>query len=238
MRQNYSRLINTEQKRNVRNAVKFGFLTLIAIIALIFFGIPVLGKFTAFISDLGGSGKIITKNDKTPPAPPQFDTFNEFTNQTKITLTGRSEPGAIVTITFNNKEEENITNKDNNFTFNFALNNGENTFLAMATDEAGNKSLNTQTYIITFDNKKPELTVTSPSDGTSFFGPKQRQVTVEGKTEPEAQLLINDRVVSVENDGGFKFTTTLNEGENKFLIKAMDEAGNSTETELTLNFTS
>ena len=44
------------------------------------------------------------------------------------------------------------------------------------------------------------------------------------------------RIVVVESDGSFAFTTTLSEGENQFTVKASDKAGNSTEAVLKLNF--
>ena len=47
---------------------------------------------------------------------------------------------------------------------------------------------------------------------------------------------INGRFVQVDSDGKFTFTTTLNEGENKFTIIAQDLAENITEKTLTLHF--
>lgn len=233
----YSRLQSVEEKRNVRKAVYFVLLTIGAIVILFFYGIPILGKFAGFVSDLGKSGKAISINDKTPPAPPRFDFLNNFTNQENLNITGNTEAGATVNLTFNGASEDTLADKDGRFQFSVKLLNGENTYSAMATDAAGNVSQKTQTYALTFDNKPPELTIASPNDGSQFFGSNQRQVTINGNTDTGSQITINDRFVTVDDTGKFQYTTTLNDGENKFKVKSTDQAGNTTEKEITLTFT-
>lgn len=236
MARNYSRLASVEERKNVRSAFLFVILTIAAVALLFFVGIPLLGKFTAFVSDLGKSNKSISGTDTTPPAPPRFDTFPEFTNNTRVTISGNSEAGVTVKVAFNGKEQETLTDKDGNFSFDFPLNSDKNTFSAIAIDAAGNMSQRTKEYNITFDNKAPDLTIDKPSDGSQFFGSKQRQVSIEGSTEMGVELSINDRVVLVEDDGKFQFSTSLNDGANVFNIKSVDQAGNSTDKTLTLNF--
>jgi len=80
------------------------------------------------------------------------------------------------------------------------------------------------------------LSLTTPNDGTNYYGSKQRQVLLEGETEVGVNININGRFVQVDSDGKFTFTTTLNEGENKFTILAQDLAENITEKTLTLHF--
>lgn len=229
----------TEEKRNKRNAIKFVFLTVFASIILFVYGIPVLAKFAGFISDLAKSDKPITQNDKTPPAPPQIDSFPEFTNQEILKLAGKSEEGATIRIIFNNVEEELIADRDGFFTKNLDLQKGKNTFEASAKDSSGNESQKTRSFSITFDNEKPDLTINSPSDGTQFFGSRQRQIDIKGSVidDNETNVTLNDKFVAVEDSGDFQFTTTLSEGENKFNIKAIDLAGNESQKELTLIFT-
>jgi hypothetical protein len=48
--------------------------------------------------------------------------------------------------------------------------------------------------------------------------------------------MINDRIVSVDDSGTFQYTTTLNDGANTFAVKSTDQAGNTTEKDITLNF--
>lgn len=236
MRQTYSRLQSVEEKRNMRKAVFFVALTTVAVIVLIFIGIPLFGRLAVFVSDLRGGGRITSQNDSIPPGPPRFNNFSSFTNQQTVSISGTSEPGATVKLTFNGNPQEVIVDKDGNFIFNLQLINGDNTFSAIAIDASGNQSQPSKQSKITFDNKPPVLTVNSPADGTSYFGSNQRQVTLQGTTEAGCQVTINDRFVSVDDAGNFQYTTTLNEGSNTFTVKSTDQAGNNTEKGITLNF--
>ncbi|OGM15152.1 hypothetical protein A2V56_00395 [Candidatus Woesebacteria bacterium RBG_19FT_COMBO_42_9] len=234
---NYSRLVRFEERRNLRSAVLLGLLTLGLILFFIFFGLPLMAKFAGFLADLRKTSTPVESADTTPPAPPRLDTLPEATNKLSINITGSTEPGATVILSLNTKEEEILANSEGEFTFNFELLNGENSILAKARDDAGNESQKTQTVKIIFDDEAPSLEITAPPDGASFFGSKQRQIVVEGKTEEGTSLTINDRFVLVENDGTFAFTTTLGEGENSFNLKAKDKAENLTEKTIKVSFT-
>lgn len=236
MRKFTRRFTELEEKKNTRNAIFFSALTLGAIVILYFVGIPLLGKFTALVTSLKGNNKKISSTDTTPPPPPKFKYFPEFTNQLNVTLSGNTEAGSSVKLTLNGNPQETLADNTGQFTFNVTLQNGENIFAATATDQSGNQSQKSDDYQITFDNKAPDLSITSPSDNSNFFGSTQRQVTIEGKTEEGAEVTVNGRIVSVDDSGVFQYTTTLNDGANTFTIKSVDSAGNSTEKNLTLNF--
>lgn len=237
MQKRYSRLANTEAKRNVKTAVRFGVLTIATIALLFFFGIPFLGRFAGFISDLSGSKSPITRNDKTPPAPPQVNSLPEFTNQKEIKLTGSSEEGATIRLTFNSDKREVVAGTDGEFNFDLNLRKGSNSFDLMAIDQAGNESQKTRSFDITFDDEKPDLVIDSPQEGSQFYGSGQKQVTIKGKTETDVHLAINGKFVSVGSEGAFEFTDSLNDGENKFNMKSTDLAGNLTEKDLVVFFT-
>ena len=237
MRRAYSRLQSVEEKRNLRKAILFIALSAVAVIVLVFVGVPLFGRFTVFFSDLRGGGKATNQNDTIPPGPPRFNYFPAFTNQQTMTVTGGSEGGATVKLSFNGGTHEVLADKDGNFSFNLQLLNGENTFSAIAQDASGNQSQISKEYTITFDNKPPDLNVTAPSDGSSYFGSNQRQITIQGTTEVGCQVVINDRITSVDDSGSFQYTTTLNDGANSFAVKSTDQAGNTTQKDLTLNFT-
>ena len=237
MKRRYSRLARTEERQSIRRAIFFTFLTVVSIFAFIFLGLPVLAKFAGFLTDLKKSGLPIEINDTTPPAPPKLDNLPEYTNEFSVEIKGTTEAGASIILFLNNDEEELVVNKDGEFNFTFKLDKGENTVSVKARDAAGNESQVTDTYKIIFDNEPPELEITSPEDGKEFYGSKERQVAINGKTEESASVTINDRIVAVDVSGNFTFVTTLSEGENGFTIKTEDKAGNSTEASLTLRFT-
>lgn len=232
----YSRLASVEERKNVKNAYKYIVWSIIALVLLVFLGIPTLVRFAGFIGDIAKSDKPVEVNDITPPAPPQFDEIPEFTNKEILEITGQSENAAIIKIRANNNDSEVVANSEGKFNFTFNLNKGENSIDATATDLSGNQSTQTQTFRISYDNEDPELTVESPADGSSFFGSGQRQLSIKGAVDENADLRINDRFVSLKDDNTFSFATTLSEGENKFEIKATDPAGNESSTSLTVTF--
>jgi len=154
-----------------------------------------------------------------------------------LEIKGSAEPGSTVTLFANSKKVEILSNKDGDFSYKFSLIDGENTLAASAKDSAGNESQKSPAAKVVFDNQPPELTISSPPDGSEFFGSRQRQVTIAGQTEEGANININGRQVVVEADGTFSFATTLSEGEKVFTIKTQDAAANSSEKSLTLSFT-
>lgn len=232
----YSRLASVEERRNVINAYKYVVWSIIAILFLIFLGIPTLVRFAGFIGEIAKSDKPVEINDITPPAPPQFDEISEYTNKERIDITGQTEAGATIKIRSNNEDSEIIANNEGKFNFTFNLDKGENTIDAKAVDTSGNESTQTETYRIVNDNKEPELIVESPSDGASFFGSGQRQLSIKGKVDEIVDITINGRFVALKDDNTFSFATTLSEGENKFEVKATDPSGNESTSSLTVNF--
>lgn len=228
-------MASIEEKRNIQSAVVMLLLSFGIILFLYFIGIPLIGKLMTFIGNVRNINQI-KQDDITPPPPPRFNLIPDHTNNQDFILTGSSESGTNIKLSFNNKEYTNITDKDGNFTFNLKLEEGENILSAQAIDQAGNVGKSTQVFKVDLDNKPPNLEVLKPTDNSSFYGSNQRQLTIQGKTDVDCQININDRFVSVDGDGNFQYTSTLTEGENKFGVKSSDLAGNVTEKILTINF--
>jgi hypothetical protein len=80
------------------------------------------------------------------------------------------------------------------------------------------------------DLTPPELSITSPENGAKT---KESSILIEGKTDAEAKILINNAEVKNES-GVFSYKANLNAGENKIKISVVDTAGNKTEKELTI----
>jgi hypothetical protein len=236
MRRQYSRLTRIEDRKAKRSALVYAGLTVLLIVLIIFFGFGFLSKVVALFTNLRRSSAPVEQTDKTPPPPPQFEDLPQFTNKMEIELKGKAEPGSTVKITFNAKEKEIVANSDGDFITNFPLLDGENRVKAIATDSAGNQSFETNIFTVTYDNKDPNLTIDKPSDGQSFFG-KQRQISVEGTTDPENSVTVNEHVAIVNSSGKFSTTFSLADGDNELVIKAVDPAGNETEKKLSVKFT-
>jgi len=227
-----------EDKKSIKRAYFYVFLSIVALIFLVFFGIPTLVRFAGFIGEIAKSDKPVELNDTTPPAPPQFDEIPEYTNKGNLEITGRSESGATIIIRDNNNTTEIVANNEGNFSYTIKLKKGENSIDAKARDTANNESTQTDTFRINFDDENPEITIDTPSDGSSFYGSGQRQLSIKGSVSEKTYLTINGRLVTLKDDLTFNFTTTLSEGENKFEIIATDPANNEAKTSFVVNFAS
>ena len=75
------------------------------------------------------------------------------------------------------------------------------------------------------------LEVTSPVNGATVSDPI---LVVSGKTEPNAEVFINESELTADSQGNFSTTITFEEGENVVVITASDDDGNYAERELTV----
>lgn len=237
MARNYSRFAHIEEKRNIRRAFSFLLLTGVTLILLFFFGLPLVIKFAAFFSDIRKSTTPIEITDSTPPAPPQIENLPEATNEKSLDVSGKSESGATVFVFLGEERTEVVANDEGVFTTKLTLKKGENSISSQARDKAGNEGQKTQEFKVVYDNDVPKIEITSPADGSEFIGSKNQRVTITGTCSADATLTINERFVSVSDDGSFSSSVNLSDGENKFLLKAVDKAGNQEERNLTLKYT-
>lgn len=79
---------------------------------------------------------------------------------------------------------------------------------------------------------KISLTITSPLNGVTL---NSTNVTIKGKTSPNAEVFINDASTKADANGNFSLTLTLDEGENNLVITANDTEGNVAEGNLSVN---
>ncbi|KKQ75947.1 MAG: hypothetical protein US96_C0001G0023 [Candidatus Woesebacteria bacterium GW2011_GWB1_38_5b] len=231
----YSRLEKIEHNKNLRTARLYIFLTIGVVLFLAFFGIKVVTQVARLFFDINSSSNFDI-NDSTPPAPPFVKFLPEYTNQVELVITGTSEPGSTVEIKRNETEKNVLADNSGSFTARITLDLGENNLLFRSIDKSGNESLETRRWVIIFDNKSPDLTISKPKEGDKFFGPKQQLITVEGATDNDSSVTINERVVIVGSSGSFSYPFTLSDGENSFNIKSSDRAGNLTEITIKVNY--
>jgi len=235
-RRYYSRRASTEQRKNTKKATLYIFYTIALVAVIFFFGLPLLAKFAGFLTDLRTSSQPIESVDKTPPPPPRLSDLPDSTNKKSIDISGSTEPGATVTLNLDGDNQDVIANNDGTFSYSFSLKSGNNTISATAKDSSGNVSQKSAVINISYDTTPPDLEVTKPQDGASFYGSRQRQLVIDGKTEDDAQVNINGHLVVVSSDGTFTYLTTLTSGENKFSVKSQDTAGNITEKDFTVSY--
>lgn len=233
-----SRLKRVEEKRAVKNTVLYIILTIGLVGVLLVFGLKGLTAFTSLVNNIAGKDSTQITQNSPPPPPPHVNIPPDFTNQDNYKVEGTTRAGISVEIFFNGEKKELVADKQGEFSSNFPLKDGQNSFYVKVVDSAGQESASTNTYMITLDKVPPKLEIISPSADQHFYGSQQKQVKIQGQTEAEARVTINDRVAIVRGDGKFDFSTSLNDGENVFSIKSIDKAGNETDAELHLFFNS
>jgi len=225
-----------EEKRNIRQATLLVGLAILIVILLFFYGVPLTAKFAGLFTFLGRTNKAIETENITPPAPPRFNIFPDATNKTPLEINGLVESGNTVVINFNDKEGEVLTGSDGSFSSKLNLTKGDNTLFAYTKGPTNIQSQKTKIYTILYDNEPPKITISKPADGANFYGDKQKTVTIQGTTKPDSNLTINERIVTVEDDGSFSYNYPLSTGENILNFKSIDKAGNEEKTSLKLNF--
>jgi large repetitive protein len=233
-----SRLTDLENKRLVKQTFLLVFAVIAIMAVILFVGIPSLVKLAVLLGNLKGKATPIVQTDTVPPATPQVNTIPDATSSATLTLSGFTEPGATAVL-YQNGERLSDTPVDTqgNFVFtDITLNSGLNRFYIIAKDAASNESLQSSTQTIIYDNATPTLTVDSPQDGHQYFGLSQQMLTVQGKTDPDVTLKLNDHFLVVNSDGSFTGRFQLQTGDNHLTLIASDPAGNQTQTSLTVKF--
>lgn len=205
-------------------------------VLIVFLGIPALVRMAAFLGDVNSAKRPIDKSDIIAPAPPRIILPFEATNSARLVLNGYSEAGATVFLIQNGGSVGNVVAKDDGaFIFSdAALKSGDNSFVAVAVDQAGNRSQQSEAVGVYYSNKTPELTIDSPINGQQVSGNK---VEVRGKVKGAERLTINDRLAVIGSEGKFSLILELNSGENGLVVVATDRAGNQTKKELTVTAT-
>jgi len=225
-----------EEKKSRRLAIFLGIVTLLVIVGLIFWGIPLLIHLASFLNTIEKSEPEQSLEDTIPPVPPQFAAVPEATYTATIKIGGSSEPESKVEIYLNDKLLL-VTEANGEGKFEvekIPLQEGENLLSALAIDAAGNKSTSSEKVKVVFDNKPPELEIIEPENEAVVY---EQKVEIKGKVESEdIRVTVNDHLVVIEKEGSFAYPFELQEGKNEVTIIAEDLAGNKTEKKLEITY--
>lgn len=139
-----------------------------------------------------------------------------------LTIQGVVESGA--TLRVNGLEPP--VGADGAFSVTLELSEGLNTIVVSAVDYLGTQKEIVREVIL--DTLPPEIRIITPSPG---YVTRDESLLIAGETEEGAILTINDVPVAIEG-GAFAYTANLSDGENLFLVRATDGAGNNAEMTL------
>jgi len=210
--------------------------SILLILAVIYLGIPGLVKLSGFLGNFRSSFEPVPTSDTTPPFPPRLEPISEATNSAEITVKGFSEPDSTVELFLNGETYKRVlASKDGGFEAKIILQEGENRLLAQVTDNANNVSQPSQTLFITYRKSGPKLEISEPKDNANFRG-GDRTINIQGFSDSETTVTINDRYVILNQDGSFSYPYSLSDGENLIKIIATDLAGNETIVERKVNY--
>jgi len=230
-------MVRIEEKKSLKQAFFFVFLTILLIIFLIFIGIPFLIKMVAFLGDIHSSKQKVEMEDSIIPMTPIIDLPFEATKSAKINLSGFTEQGLQVKLIVNKEiVQEAIADKNGAFLFsNISLHSGENKIKVQAISLSGKKSSLSLEKSVIFDDQAPELEIIFPKDKDKFFD-KDKQINIKGKTEADVNVYANGRFSAADSNGDFSVGLNLKEGENKIQVKVKDKAGNEATKEITVTY--
>lgn len=201
-----------------------------------FLGIP-------FLAQIGSSSTpIVTHNplgtsDNIPPTAPRLDNLPDSSRTRTLTISGSAESGSTVSVMVNGREQiATVTDKNGLFSGQISLTSGDNSISATAKDSVGNLSRTSRAISITYDAAPPKVLIISPDQDPSTVN--TASVTVQGKTDASATVVVNSHQVIVESDGTFRSLVSLVIGSNILTITVSDSAGNTSTVTKTVVYTS
>jgi hypothetical protein len=83
------------------------------------------------------------------------------------------------------------------------------------------------------DDKPPFLVIQTPDEGLLI---SNNMIEIQGMTEIDVLLTIQDQPVEITANGKFRFKQKLDEGVNHIIVKATDRAGNTTKHKRSVTF--
>ncbi len=186
-----------------------------------------LNTITIVATDVVGNKTTVTrtinKDTQSPVVNLTSPIDSLITNLQSIVVNGTVTDLTTISLTING----NPVTLGNNGAFNaqIALNEGLNTVTIIATDAAGNSITISRGVVL--DSQAPTVDLLLPVDSTIT---NLSSIAISGKITDAffSSLTIGGNVVTVNADGYFSTTVSLNEGLNSAVLTAIDKAGNTT----------
>ena len=192
---------------------------------------------TSFINLLGILAKPAEQLEAVPTlsipiSKPAIKPLPEATNDKSITVEGSTSGGEEVFLEGPEGLQSTVSESNGSFSFTkVALKSGLNLLKVYVRDTDGNKL--EESFVITYDNKPPQLDIIQPKDGQIYPG-VTKTIEILGKTEEESIVFINELQAIVNPGGQFTFNYPVKKGTNTLKIKATDKADNTKEDSLTV----
>jgi hypothetical protein len=208
---------------------------ILVIFVFLIIGIPLLVNISAFLSTILSPKKTTVKKNERYLQQPQLEIPYEATNSAQISVSGFGPVSTNIELFVNNKKVKTTEDKDGAFSFSdVSLVLGDNELYAVARDKTTDQEIKSGILTVTFDNKKPTLTLENLNDGQQFE--LNNQITIKGKMNEDGTVYLNDRFIMLNSDKTFSYDFELKDGDNEIKFKAVDKAGNFVEKKVKVNF--
>jgi bacillopeptidase F len=233
-------MARTRLSRRLEKKSKQSFLlTTIGIIVVFFllfkFGIPMLANFSLFISQIGKKEDVGKTESTSYVAPPILNPLPNATNSASIVISGRAFKDQSISLFINDQLiSKQSTDNKGEFSFRESLDKGSNSIKTKAKQQ-NNESDFSDTFNVTYEDKSPQLSIDSPTDGQSF-SKTDNKALVSGKTDSGVDVTINGFWAIMDENNQYSYSLTLKNGENQISVTATDQAGNKTEKTIRVNY--
>ena len=226
-------------RRSSKNSFTFYLIVLVLFIYLFFkFGLRFFVDMAFDITQKGSARNDIVNGQNNSKisliSEPILLDIPNATNEAILYITGKADPDIEISL-FNNNEKEMTINSDfeGSFNFEYVLEERTNQFYVKSQDQYSRKSKESKIYDVTFIDTPPSLEVKNPEDGKKYY---DANITIEGTTDKEVFVKVNNIPVVTKADGSFSYPFTLTKGNNDIYIIAEDVAGNITEKKISTTF--
>lgn len=207
----------------------------VVVFVMLKFGIPLLVNISLFLSGSKDNQEQLASQNPSFVAPPIVNPLPQATSSAKIIISGIASKDQTISLYINDSLIDKAkTKNDGAFSFNESIKEGENTIKTKAI-ENNRESEFSNPVVITLKNAAPTLNVSSPTDGQSF-SKDQNIAEIKGATDQDVKVTVNGFWAIADSIGNFSYKFTLQAGENKIKIEAVDLAGNKTEKEIKVNY--
>lgn len=226
-------LTRRQEKLQVKKSFFLSIGIIVMAILIFSFGIGVLGGFADFLSRIfkNDSEDISAKSVQ----PPLLDELPSATNSARLKISGLALDGKKVYFFLGEEKQSETEVSGDRFSYeDFHLKEGDNEVKAKSVNSADAESDFSKSYKIIYDQKEPELSLESPTDGQGFSG--NNRVLFKGKTEKDAQVYANGFLANINTEGHFEVSVPMVEGDNEIEVKAFDAAGNTKSLKIKVHF--
>lgn len=216
------------QEKKVHNTIIFYVVLLILIIYFIFtYGFKLLLNSSSYVANLfpqpttqplANSGNSFSSID--------ISTIPQATNSASIFVSGTILNFDTLDFFINGQKVKEIKTTSDSFNEQIdGLISGNNTVYVQGKSTDNKTSKSTINYSVLYKNSPPKLDISSPSDSSTT---DKQEIQINGDTDSEVYIHINDLPVVVDANGSFQSSVRLKDGDNQIVITAEDVAGNVT----------